>query len=595
MLAMQELCGVVGQRSENKSGLSADVAAMLDHMMRDQAYAIASSSYSACSIGALAYKGAPLLAEHGDITIAVAGDVYETGDATTVANQLVKRYADVGVTALQQLNGLHAIALWDDHSGQLHLVTDRCGFRKLYFAEAADKLYFGTRYTAVASSMAPALQLDPAAVYEFCRFGYFLGDKTFLQGVQPLPPGTLLSWSAGKTTCTPYWDYEFNSDPDASSELAETVQRAVSRQAGGYHCLQMTGGLDSRVIGGFLRKTHPEARAYATTMGSAGSIELIYAKKLAGDLNVPHRPTYLDTNTYDAVADDALWRNEGTLLNHTGWRLAADSWVKSEGFDCISNGFFANALRSGGLLYTTDDSLSDDALIPIILEMVRDMSNEADLNRLFRKPYANDLRGDGESHIRSLLKTCPTDRAPQKLDYVDYHTRQRNYLGMNLVYARQHGRTFAPLTDNAVVDLGLRMDSNARMRSRAYEQMILDHLPDACRAPYTRTQLPLRASRAELLARKAYGRLYYKILPGLTGGRIGRKNQMAYVPYKASISGGSRRVFEENMPYLEAFAEFIDIDFAHKMMSDYTEDRRPGYGPAYSLNTLCLWQKHFGS
>ena len=54
-------------------------------------------------------------------------------------------------TALQKINGMFAIALWDRHSAELHLLRDRFGKKPLYIGWAGNQIIFASELKAFAA------------------------------------------------------------------------------------------------------------------------------------------------------------------------------------------------------------------------------------------------------------------------------------------------------------------------------------------------------------------------------------------------------------------------------------------------------------
>lgn len=561
----------------------------------------------ACAMTAVGVSGDDGVAAGGNVTLAVTGeiadldrywrDVSDEPKRPPAAEVLLKRYLQLGPAGVQQLNGMYAAAVWDGRTQALHLLTDRAAFRKFCYWDAGDAVYFSTRYGAFSSLPHFPKTLDSAGVYEFCRFSYMLGQRTFFEHAKLIAPGTMLTWRDGRLTSERYWDYTFHAEihdvGDAAAALADAVRQAVASRADGKIYLQMTGGLDSRAIAGFLKETAPHKHAEALTIGVPESLELAYAARLAQDLGYKHTAFHLDAASHAKNAEEAVRRTEGLVLNHTGWRVMPDAWVAEKGFDTATNGFFANAARSGGLAHSMDQNLSRDESLRIAYLLLRDLRDEWPLDKVVRPEVFRDVAAEPDDYLRAMAADAPEEAAVRLHDYIDFHCRQRGFLGMNLEYFRPRTRILAPLTDNGFVDTALRLGPAARKGSAAYERMIRDFLPLACKAPYIRTHLPLRAGPVEMTWRKAWGRMSYQVLPALTRGRYKPPNRAAYVPYKASLTQGSKAFFQDALRHLDGFDGILDVAYLRGLMTEYTDNKRPGYGPAYIINTLCLWHKLF--
>jgi asparagine synthase (glutamine-hydrolysing) len=90
-------------------------------------------------------------------------------DTETILESVARR----GVEAtLDDINGMFGIALWDRRDKVLHLVRDRLGIKPLFVARRGEQCYFASELKSLHASRAVALEIDPASVAGFVRFGY---------------------------------------------------------------------------------------------------------------------------------------------------------------------------------------------------------------------------------------------------------------------------------------------------------------------------------------------------------------------------------------------------------------------------------------
>jgi asparagine synthase (glutamine-hydrolysing) len=97
-----------------------------------------------------------------------------------------------GPAALGALNGQFAFALYDTHERRLILGRDRMGEKPLYIGRIDQALVFASEVKAIvryARATHAALHFDAESLYHFLSLNYVPFGKTFLQGVESLPPG----------------------------------------------------------------------------------------------------------------------------------------------------------------------------------------------------------------------------------------------------------------------------------------------------------------------------------------------------------------------------------------------------------------------
>ncbi|MBV8916070.1 MAG: asparagine synthetase B, partial [Acetobacteraceae bacterium] len=123
---------------------------------------------------------------------------------TEVLFQLLRR---VGVRkALERIGGMFAFAYRDGRTGALHLVRDRFGEKPLYCGVAGVGVVFGSEAGAVRAH--PAFQAaapDLAAAYQLLQFEYVPGQASGWEGIEKVPPGSILTFDNGRVTVERYW------------------------------------------------------------------------------------------------------------------------------------------------------------------------------------------------------------------------------------------------------------------------------------------------------------------------------------------------------------------------------------------------------
>jgi asparagine synthase (glutamine-hydrolysing) len=162
-----------------------------------------------------------------------------------------------GPSALDRLNGIFAVALFDSKTGELFLARDPLGVKPLVYAEADGELWFASELRALLSMGAPTGSADLIALAQFLSFLWIPEPRTPYAGVRSIEPGTLVRWGPKGTTisryCRPLHPSESPVDmrPEhALEELHSSFTRAVRRQmlSDVPIALMASGGVDSSLI-----------------------------------------------------------------------------------------------------------------------------------------------------------------------------------------------------------------------------------------------------------------------------------------------------------------------------------------------------------
>ncbi|WP_218280712.1 asparagine synthase (glutamine-hydrolyzing) [Verrucomicrobium spinosum] len=150
-----------------------------------------------------------------------SGVPFSTGTDTEVVLQL---YARQGAACLQSLRGMFAFAIWDHQEETCFLARDPFGIKPLYYADQNGNIVFASELRSMIASGFVPLRPDEESVCLFLQSGSVPEPRTLLEGVSMLEAGCHLTWRAGHTTITRWWEVGF--PVSNCSDLAESVQLA---------------------------------------------------------------------------------------------------------------------------------------------------------------------------------------------------------------------------------------------------------------------------------------------------------------------------------------------------------------------------------
>lgn len=124
--------------------------------------------------------------------------------------------------ALSKVDGMFAMALWDNRENTLNLARDRFGEKPLYYGWSESGFVFGSELKALKALPGFRNALDRTALSQFFRLTYVPDPRSIYESYKKLPPGTFLELPSGATDgswpeAEPYW-----SAPSAFTEAAAT-------------------------------------------------------------------------------------------------------------------------------------------------------------------------------------------------------------------------------------------------------------------------------------------------------------------------------------------------------------------------------------
>jgi len=289
------------------------------------------------SIQAVNPEPQPLFTEDGEHAIVFCGKIFDyahlkrdlerTGirfrHTDNDAEFLLHLVRTTGLKHLAELNGLFAAAYWDRQARRLWLMTDRYGFRMVYYHHAAAEgtLAFSSRLRGVVESGLFQPEANWAAWATFLYFGHHLGDDTHFKNVFILPPGSVLQFADNQISLRRYWDPnsvevdETITHDDAVQGIADLFAQAMQRRnvpTQGKKAVFLSGGLDSRRIAAELARQGCEFGTYTTRGFSPVNEEGPLARQVADVLGFENTFVNLPSESFLT----SYWPSSNALLDY---------------------------------------------------------------------------------------------------------------------------------------------------------------------------------------------------------------------------------------------------------------------------------------
>jgi len=179
-----------------------------------------------------------------------AGHTLHTLCDTEVLPHLYEQY---GTGLLEQIDGMFAVAVWDDEHKVGLLARDRMGKKPLYYLEDDGALYFASEIKALLEVPTLQRRLDLAALHHYLSYKHVPHPLSIFERIRQLPPASRLVFSPGQPlVIEPYWRPSFAASRDvdeteAVDQLLELLQAGVRRRLMGDVPIGffLSGGIDS--------------------------------------------------------------------------------------------------------------------------------------------------------------------------------------------------------------------------------------------------------------------------------------------------------------------------------------------------------------
>ena len=278
----------------------------------------------------------PMANEDGTVRVAFNGEIYNflplrrqlearghqfrTHSDTEV---IVHLYEERGADFVQELDGMFAIAVWDDRQRRLVLARDRPGKKPLYYYRDDRRIVFGSEIKALAAHPDVPLDIDPAVVPRYFMHGYVPAPSTFYRSIRQVPPASVVTIDAdGTTKERAYWRLEYPDAQDvapiergtARERVRTLVTEAVERRLMSDVPLGtfLSAGIDSTIVVGVMtRLIEKPVRTF--TIGFEGQPEYdetSAARGVAERFGTEHTEFLVKPSAVQLV-DKLIWHHDG--------------------------------------------------------------------------------------------------------------------------------------------------------------------------------------------------------------------------------------------------------------------------------------------
>ena len=230
----------------------------------------------------------------------------------TDGEAIVHLWEEQGPDFVSRLNGMFAIAVWDQAERRLALIRDRVGIKPLFWIHTGRHLVFGSEIKALLASGLVPREVDLDSLGQFLSWEYVPAPHTLFKGIHKLEPGTMLliDLADGSSRSISWWDLPPTPVPASGTTAARTPSNADYEELVDQklrQCVQrqlvsdvplgtfLSGGVDSSLVVSGMG----EARAFSIGFEARSYDESSWARRVARHLGISHRVEILQPDIGD--------------------------------------------------------------------------------------------------------------------------------------------------------------------------------------------------------------------------------------------------------------------------------------------------------
>ena len=283
------MCGIFGKLTFHKEEKKRLVSALklLKHRGPDQHGVFSDEKvfmgHQRLSIIDLSEKGKqPMLSKDKDIIITVNGEIYNYQDLKNELKQdftfssesdsevIIYGYKKWGIKSLlKRLDGMFALAIYDQKKGKVFLARDRVGVKPLYFSKINNDYCWSSELKSIQYLYKDgALEIDYTSLYDYLTYRYIPTPKTIYKNIYKLLPAHYMEIDIekdNKQSLFQYWspNYKTNYNSKNIDELTKEFNHVLKDSVRSQLIsdvplgLFLSGGLDSASIAHYLPSDLP--------------------------------------------------------------------------------------------------------------------------------------------------------------------------------------------------------------------------------------------------------------------------------------------------------------------------------------------------
>ncbi len=273
----------------------------------------------------------PMQGRTADVAVILNGEIYnfqekrrECSDypyrSRTDTEVILALYEKYGENFVEHLDGMFAIALWDNREQKLILARDRAGKKPLYYFQSSEFFAFASEIKSLLALPEVPHVLNDAALPLYLTFGYVPTPETFYASVKKVEPATLMVVErTGKSRTRMYWKYPLHgvsstSEAAGSADHEETLRRLM-RDAVSCRMIAdvplgafLSGGIDSSIVVGVMSQlTKEPVKSFSIGFeGDSTYDETSYARLVSKAFDTRHTEFHVRPNAIELL-EKLVW------------------------------------------------------------------------------------------------------------------------------------------------------------------------------------------------------------------------------------------------------------------------------------------------
>lgn len=281
----------------------------------------------------------PMKSSQADVWLVFNGEIYNykqlkqelSGDysffSDTDSEVILAAYLKWGERFLEKINGMFAIALYDQRENLLLLARDRIGKKPLYYSiDSTGTFRFSSEFRVLNKYNN---ELDTQGLNQYFSRGFIGGSITVKKNIYKLPKAGYCVIKLQSPVNIPepkcYWKIPHGESKklpieDATEKLDQLLNLSIKDRLWSDVPLGvfLSGGLDSSLITAIAANNYPSIEAYTISFPNESCDEACYARKVADHLGIKQHILDVDSTSFNQIPN---------LIAKVDEPFADSSWI----------------------------------------------------------------------------------------------------------------------------------------------------------------------------------------------------------------------------------------------------------------------------
>jgi asparagine synthase (glutamine-hydrolysing) len=279
---------------------------------------------------------------------------------TSDTEVLLKGLHTYGWNVLNKLEGMWALAVYDENTNRLTLCRDRFGEKPLSYIKSTEGVFYASEVRVLQQLSGQGLVPNKLQLQRFLVNGYkslYKTNETFFDGVIDVPAKTLLHFNDdGTVNSEVYWkpNLEIDEEVDFNKAVIKSKEKLLRSldlrlRSDVPIAFSLSGGIDSVALVSLAkRELGADFHAFTVDIPDDRYNETQSVKRVVADLGIKH--SFLDLTNRDLITDlNTIIKHRKTpvltLSSYMQWLLM--SQISNQGYKVVIGGIGADEIFTG--------------------------------------------------------------------------------------------------------------------------------------------------------------------------------------------------------------------------------------------------------